>query len=159
MPFGSTISYQINEKRFFFGKWFTVIFLRSPLGTPLRGRNMFTWRPTLIFLVSAPWGKTAWTWGTTVLFTTPPKKNKIENFNLFARANIISNSELLFWTFQSKNDQNDQKRSKWSKWSKLPKKFKLVKMTKNGQNYQNDQNDQKSSKLIKMIRMVKNDQK
>merc|ERR1719410_222057 len=32
----------------------------------------WAWRPTLIFLVSAPWGKTAWTWGTTVELTTPP---------------------------------------------------------------------------------------
>ena len=66
------VFYQMREKRFFFGKWFTVIFFNKPLGTPLRGLNMFTWRPTLIFLVRAPCGNTAWTWGTTVLFTTPP---------------------------------------------------------------------------------------
>ena len=69
--------HQIKEKRFFFGKWFTVIFFRRPLGTPFRGLNMFTWRPTLIFLVRAPWGKTACTWGTTVLLTTPPGKQVI----------------------------------------------------------------------------------
>ena len=65
-------NYHISENRFFFGKWFTVIFLRSPLWTPRLGLNIFTWRPTLIFLVRAPWGKTAWTCGTTVLLTTPP---------------------------------------------------------------------------------------
>ena len=68
-----SIFHQIKEKRFFFGKWFTVIFLRRPLGTPFLGLNMFTWRPTLIFLVRAPCGNTACTWGTTVLLTTPPK--------------------------------------------------------------------------------------
>ena len=65
-------NYHISENRFFFGKWFTVIFLRRPLWTPRLGLNIFTWRPTLIFLVRAPCGKTAWTCGTTVLLTTPP---------------------------------------------------------------------------------------
>ena len=66
------MNYHISENLFFFGKWFTVIFLSNPLWTPRLGLNIFTWRPTFIFLVRAPWGKTAWTWGTTVLFTTPP---------------------------------------------------------------------------------------
>jgi uncharacterized membrane protein len=68
-----TVCYQIKEKRFFFGKWLTVIFFSSPFGTPLRGLNIFTCRPTLIFFVRAPWGNTACTWGTTVLLTTPPE--------------------------------------------------------------------------------------
>lgn len=31
-----------------------------------------TWRPTLIFLVRAAGGKTAWTWGTAEEETVPP---------------------------------------------------------------------------------------
>lgn len=62
----------MRENLFFFGTWLTDI-LRSFCGaTPLRGLKRFTCRPTLIFLVSAPWGKTACTWGTTVLETIPP---------------------------------------------------------------------------------------
>lgn len=33
---------------------------------------LFTWSPTRIFLVRAPSGKIAWTWGTTVELTIPP---------------------------------------------------------------------------------------
>ncbi len=36
--------------------------------------TLFTWSPTLIFLVSAPCGNTACTCGTTVLFTMPPEE-------------------------------------------------------------------------------------
>ncbi len=86
--------YQMSENFFFLGKWLTVIFLSRQFCTPFRGRNIFTFlvkrlafpaqsrikfkfkkltcSPTLIFLVRAPCGKTAWTWGTTVLLTTPP---------------------------------------------------------------------------------------
>ncbi|KAF4523416.1 hypothetical protein B566_EDAN007888 [Ephemera danica] len=39
---------------------------------PFLGLKRFTWRPTLIFLVSAPWGNTACTWGTTLDDTIPP---------------------------------------------------------------------------------------
>lgn len=61
--------YQIREKRFFFGMLLTIIFL---VGPDFPGRNLLTWRPTLIRLVRAPCGKTAWTWGTTVEDTIPP---------------------------------------------------------------------------------------
>ena len=64
--------YQMRQNLFFFGTWLTVIFFSNPDATPFRGRNIFTCSPTFIFFVSAPWGKTAWTWGTTVEFTTPP---------------------------------------------------------------------------------------
>uniref|UniRef100_A0A182V3T4 Uncharacterized protein n=1 Tax=Anopheles merus TaxID=30066 RepID=A0A182V3T4_ANOME len=64
--------YQINEKRFFFGTWLTLIFRNFSGATPLRGLNRFTCSPTLIFFVSAPCGKTACTCGTTVLDTMPP---------------------------------------------------------------------------------------
>lgn len=57
---------------FFFGTWLTVIFRRSSFLTPRRGLNIFTCKPTLIFLVSAPCGNTACTCGTTVLDTIPP---------------------------------------------------------------------------------------
>ena len=70
------MDYQIKENLFFLGRWLTVIFFSIPDDTPFRGRNIFTWSPTLIFLVRAPWGKMAWTWGTTVLFTTPPRDRK-----------------------------------------------------------------------------------
>ena len=63
----------MRENLFFLGTWLTVIFLKSPLArAAFLGLNMFTWRPTLIFLVRAPWGKTACTCGTTVELTTPP---------------------------------------------------------------------------------------
>lgn len=64
--------YQMSEKRFFFGKWLTLIFFNLSGATPLRGLNKFTCKPTLIFLVRAPCGNTACTWGTTVLDTMPP---------------------------------------------------------------------------------------
>lgn len=64
--------YQIKDHRFFFGMWLTVILRSFSNGTPLRGLNKFTCRPTLIFFVRAPSGKMAWTWGTTVLDTMPP---------------------------------------------------------------------------------------
>jgi hypothetical protein len=55
----------MRQNRFFLGTWLTVIFLKSPLAmADLRGRNMFTWRPTLIFLVSAPCGNIACTCNT-----------------------------------------------------------------------------------------------
>ncbi len=58
-------AYQMRQNRFFFGTWLTVIFLKRPLAmADLRGRNMFTWRPTLIFLVSAPCGNIACTCNT-----------------------------------------------------------------------------------------------
>ncbi len=61
----SAASYQMRQNRFFLGTWLTVIFLKSPLAmADLRGRNMFTWRPTLIFLVSAPCGNIACTCNT-----------------------------------------------------------------------------------------------
>ena len=86
--------YQIKEKRFFFGKWFTVIFLSRPLGTFLRGLNMFTCRPTLIFLVRAPWGNTACTWGTTVLLTTPPVKCKQVSHKNYSNVIDLANLNL-----------------------------------------------------------------
>lgn len=64
--------YHISEKRFFFGTWLTLIFFNLSDATPLRGLNRFTCRPTLIFFVRAPCGKTACTCGTTVLETMPP---------------------------------------------------------------------------------------
>lgn len=36
------------------------------------GEFLFTWSPTRIFLVRAPSGNIAWTWGTTVELTIPP---------------------------------------------------------------------------------------
>ena len=64
------------------------------------------------------------------------KKNKIENFNLLARANMLSELHTIL-NFSVK------------KWSKGPKKFKMVKMTKKVQNYQIDQNGQNDQKLRK----------
>ena len=52
--------------------WLTVIFRSLSKGTPYLGLKRFTCRPTLIFFVSAPSGKIACTWGTTVLDTIPP---------------------------------------------------------------------------------------
>lgn len=64
--------YQINDQRFFFGIWLTVILLSLSNDMPFRGFIKFTCNPTLIFFVSAPSGKTACTCGTTVLDTIPP---------------------------------------------------------------------------------------
>lgn len=63
--------HQMRLKRFFLGMLLTLIFFMGPVWF-LRGLKRFTWSPTLIFLVRAPWGNTACTWGTTVEDTIPP---------------------------------------------------------------------------------------
>lgn len=63
--------HQIRLNRFFLGMLLTLIFFMGPVWF-FRGLKRFTWSPTLIFLVSAPWGNTACTCGTTVDDTIPP---------------------------------------------------------------------------------------
>ena len=66
------------------------------------------------------------------------RTNKIEIFNLFARANTIP--RLLVW----------QKLSKLSKWSKMIKMVKSAKWSKWSKMAKNDQNDQKGEKWSKL---------
>lgn len=67
----NAVLHQMRLKRFFLGMLLTLIFFIGPVWF-LRGLKRFTWSPTLIFLVRAPWGNTACTCGTTVDDTIPP---------------------------------------------------------------------------------------
>ena len=87
----------MRQNRFFLGTWLMVIFLKRPVAAAdLRGRNMFTWRPTLIFLVRAPWGNIACTCNTPHLFEIDgeiEEERRIKGFDSFPPSSPCSSYE------------------------------------------------------------------